>query len=83
MASCLCCDILGDCRKSPKMAILTILHVMKSSGYECQNYKIMVFRQSLEISQIFKPQKNPRNIAEYQISVTPHSAAFKLQCFVM
>jgi len=30
---CLRSDILGDCRKSPKTAILTILHVMKSNGY--------------------------------------------------
>jgi len=34
------------------MAILTIFHVMKSSGYECQNHKIRVLRQSLQISAI-------------------------------
>jgi len=29
------------------MAILAISHVMKSTGYEHQNYKFRVFRQSL------------------------------------
>jgi len=28
------CDKLRDCRKSPKIAILAISHVMKSTGYE-------------------------------------------------
>jgi hypothetical protein len=31
------------------MAILSISHVMKSTGYEHQNHKIRVFRQSLQI----------------------------------
>ena len=45
-------DTLRDCRKSPKRAILAILHVMKSNSYEHQKLKFMVFRQSLQISQI-------------------------------
>jgi len=42
-------DTLRDCRKSPKMAILAISHVMKSNSYEHQNHKFKVFRQSLQI----------------------------------
>ena len=41
---------LRDCRKSPKRAILAILHVMKSNGYEHQKHKFRVFRQSLQLS---------------------------------
>ena len=41
-------DTLRDCRKSPKRAILAILHVMKSYGYEHQKHKFRVFRQSLQ-----------------------------------
>jgi len=33
------------------MAILAISHVMKSTGYEHQNHKFRVFRQSLQVSQ--------------------------------
>ena len=44
--------ILRDCRKSPKMAVLAISHVMKSTGYEHQNHKFRVFRQSLQIHAI-------------------------------
>jgi len=47
-----CGDNLRDCRKSPKMAILAISHVMKSNGYEHQNHKFKVFRQSLQENQI-------------------------------
>ena len=32
------------------MAILAISHVMKSTGYEHQNHKFRVFRQSLQVS---------------------------------
>ncbi len=39
-----------DCRKSPKMAILAISHVMKSTGYEHQNHRFRVFRQFQQIS---------------------------------
>jgi hypothetical protein len=53
-----CCDILGDCRKSPKMTILVISYVMKSTCYEHQNHKIRVFRQSLEISHNFEASKS-------------------------
>jgi hypothetical protein len=41
-------DILRDCRKSTKRAILTILHIIKSTRYEHQKHKFMVFRQSLQ-----------------------------------
>jgi hypothetical protein len=41
------CDILRDCRKSPKMAILAISHVMKSITYKDQIHIFRVFRQSL------------------------------------
>jgi len=34
------------------MAILAISHVMKSTGYEHQNHKFRVFRQSLQVSQV-------------------------------
>ncbi len=40
-------DILRDCRKSPKMAILAISHVIKSTTYKHQIYRFRVFRQSL------------------------------------
>ncbi len=43
------CDKLRDCRKSPKVAILALLHVMKSDTYKHQNHKFRVFRQSLRI----------------------------------
>ncbi len=43
-------DILRDCRKSPKVAILALMHVMKSDTYKHQNHKFRVFRQSLGIS---------------------------------
>ena len=46
-------DILRDCRKSPKMSILAISHIMKSNGYERQKHKIRVFRQSLQISKVW------------------------------
>lgn len=34
------------------MAILAISHVMKSTGYEHQNHKFRVFRQSLQENQV-------------------------------
>jgi hypothetical protein len=43
-------DILRDCRKSPKMAILAISHVIKSMTYKHQIHRFRVFRQSLRIS---------------------------------
>jgi hypothetical protein len=42
---------LRDCRKSPKRAILAILHVMKSNSYEHQKHKFRVFRQSLHLKE--------------------------------
>jgi hypothetical protein len=46
------CDILRDCRKSPKMAILAISHVIKSITYKHKIHKFRVFRQSLRVSQV-------------------------------
>ena len=46
--------MLGDCRKSPKMAILAISHVIKSMTYKHQIHRSRVFRQSLEISKVLK-----------------------------
>jgi hypothetical protein len=43
-------DTLGDCRKSLKMVILAISHVMKSMTYKHQIHRFRVFRQSLELS---------------------------------
>jgi hypothetical protein len=45
-------DMLGDCRKSLKMVILAISHVMKSMTYKHQIHRFRVFRQSLEKSAI-------------------------------
>jgi len=45
-------DILRDCRKSPKVANLTISHVMKSITYTHQIYRFRVFRRSLRISKL-------------------------------
>ena len=42
--------ILRDYRKSPKMAILAISHLMISITYRCQNHRFRVFRQSLRVS---------------------------------
>jgi len=42
-------DILRDCRKSPKMAIFAISHVIKSTAYKHQIYRFRVFRQSLRV----------------------------------
>ncbi|OEU67242.1 MAG: hypothetical protein BBJ57_06940 [Desulfobacterales bacterium PC51MH44] len=39
---------LKDYRKSPKVAILALSHVMKSDTYKHKNHKFRVFRQSLE-----------------------------------
>ena len=55
-------DIMRNCRKSPKMAILTILHAIKSAGYEHQNHRIRVFRQSLQISAISNNRGSVRYI---------------------
>ncbi len=46
------CDILRDCRKSSKMAILAISHVMKTDSYKCKNHGFTLFRQSLHNPQI-------------------------------
>jgi len=50
-------DTLRDCRKSPKVVILAISHVMKSNGYGHQNHKFRVFRQSLQKGQISNESK--------------------------
>ena len=42
--------------KSPKMAILAISHVIKSMTYKHQIHRFRVFRQSLEISQVFRSE---------------------------
>ena len=42
--------MLGGCRKSLKMVILAISHVMKSMTYKHQIHRFRVFRQSLELS---------------------------------
>jgi len=55
--------MLGDCRKSPKVAILALSHVMKSDTYKHQNHKFRVFRQSVEISQNFQLSDMCRSIA--------------------
>ena len=51
-------DTLRDCRKNQKMAILAISHVMKSTGYEHQNHRFRVFRQS-----------QPKSILQYHLNL--------------
>jgi hypothetical protein len=48
------CDTLRDCRKSPKMVILAISHVIKSMTYKHQIHRFRVFRQSLRITQLLQ-----------------------------
>jgi len=43
--------------KKSKNAILEILHVMKSTGDEHQNYRFRVLRQSLQKEQISNDSK--------------------------
>ena len=43
-------DMLGDSRKSRKMAISEISHSIIPKTYNHQNYRIRVFRQSMEIA---------------------------------
>ena len=42
-------DMLRDCRKSPKMAISAISHLIISMTYKRQNHRFRVFRQSLRV----------------------------------
>jgi hypothetical protein len=55
--------MLGDCRKSPKMAILAISRAIKSITYKRQIYRFRVFRQSLEIFAVLKVHFHYRFIA--------------------
>ena len=43
-------DILRDCRKTPKIAILAISHIIKSVTYKHKIHRFRVFRQSLRLS---------------------------------
>ena len=48
------CGLLRDCRKSLKMAILELSHLMISITYKCQNNRFRVFRQSLRIPEKYQ-----------------------------
>ncbi len=50
-------DLLGDCRKSPKMAILAISRVMKLITYKHQIPSFRVFQQSQQVSQVSQSHK--------------------------
>ena len=51
-------DILRDCRKSQKMAILAFSHVIKSICYKHQIHRFRVFRQSLRVSKHYLKCRN-------------------------